>query len=199
MMKPRKGRNRPGFSIMEMMVATAIFTIVMGSLMSVVIDLQRRFVDQRERVRAQESLRVAQMTLAPLMRSAGADPKGTALTGMEVDPDNNGIFDDIRIKTDFNPIDGDVADVLEDVHVYVASDTLWIRWQTGQAAQPLAFPIKSLRFEYYGNNGAKMLTVPETVGATRARFILESPRDARTKQLERTEAWWVNLRNRQGL
>ena len=61
------------------------------------------------------------------------------------------------------------------------------------------FPIKSLRFEYYGNNGAKMLTIPETVGATRARFILESPRDARTKQLERTEAWWVNLRNRQGL
>ena len=194
-----KARNRAGFSIMEVMVAMAIFTIVMASLMSVVIGLQKRYVDQRERVRAQESLRVAQMTLAPILRAAGADPKNSGLTSVDVDPNADGVFNDLRVRTDFNPIDGDVADVLEDVHVYVSTDTLWIRWQAGAAAQPLAWPIKSLTFEYYGNNGAKMLTAYETVGATRARFILESPRDIRTNQLERTEAWWVNMRNRQGL
>jgi len=194
-----KARNRAGFSIMEVMVAMAIFTIVMASLMSVVINLQKRYVDQRERVRAQESLRVAQMTLAPILRAAGADPKSSGLTSVDVDPNADGIFNDLRVKTDFNPIDGDVNDVLEDVHVYVSTDTLWIRWQAGAAAQPLALPTKNLLFEYYGNNGAKMLTAYETVGATRARFILESPRDARTNQLERTEAWWVNMRNRQGL
>lgn len=191
--------RRAGFSIMEVMVAMAIFTVVMAALMSVVIGLQRRFVDQRERVRAQESLRVAQMTLGPLLRAAGADPKNSGLTSVNVDPDNDGIFDDLRVKTDFNPIDGDVDDPLEDVHVYVASDTMWIRWQVGAAPQPLAWPIKSLMFEYYGNNGAKILPAIETVGATRARFIIESPRDIRTGQLERTEAWWVNMRNRQGL
>ena len=194
-----KARNRAGFSIMEVMVEMAIFTIVMASLMSVVIGLQKRYVDQRERVRAQESLRVAQMTLAPIPRAAGADPKNSGLTSVDVDPNADGVFNDLRVRTDFNPIDGDVADVLEDVHVYVSTDTLWIRWQAGAAAQPLAWPIKSLTFEYYGNNGAKMLTAYETVGATRARFILESPRDIRTNQLERTEAWWVNMRNRQGL
>jgi prepilin-type N-terminal cleavage/methylation domain-containing protein len=192
-------RRRAGFSIMEVMVAMAMFTIVMAALMSVVIGLQRRYVDQRERVRAQESLRVAQMTLGPLLRAAGADPKGSGLTLVNVDPDNDGIFDDLNVRTDFNPIDGDVADPLEDVSVWAANDTLWIRWQTGASPQPLAFPVRSLLFEYYGNNGAKILPAIETVGATRARFILESPRDIRTGQLERIESWWVNMRNRQGL
>jgi prepilin-type N-terminal cleavage/methylation domain-containing protein len=192
-------QKRAGFSIMEVMVAMAMFTIVMAALMSVVIGLQRRYVDQRERVRAQESLRVAQMTLGPLLRSAGADPKSSGLTLVNVDPDNDGVFDDLNIRTDFNPIDGDVSDPLEDVSVWAADDTLWIRWQTGAAPQPLAYPIRSLLFEYYGNNGVKILPAIETVGATRARFILESPRDIRTGQLERIESWWVNLRNRQGL
>lgn len=192
-------RNRAGFSIVELLVSLTIFSIVMGSLMGVVLTVQRRYVDQRERVRAQESLRVAQMTIAPLLRAAGADPKESLLTLVNVDPDNNGIFDDLRIVTDFNPIDGDVNDDLEDVQLWVVTDTLWIRWKAGAAKQPLAWPIKSLRFEYYANNGTKYTDAAQTVGATRARFILESPRDVRTNQLERTEAWWVNLRNRQGL
>lgn len=199
MRRNRMSRTRAGFSLVEMLVALTIFSIVMGSLMSVVLVIQRRYVDQRERVRAQESLRVAQMTLAPLLRSAGADPKDSKLTFVNVDPDNNGIFDDLRVVSDFNPINGVVSDPLEDVQVWVATDTLWIRWQAGAQKQPLAWPIKSLRFEYYANNGTKYTVAAQTVGATRARFILESPRDERTGQLERTEAWWVNLRNRQGL
>lgn len=199
MRRTRWPRPRHGFSIMEVMVALAIFGIVMAALMSVVLVIQRRYVDQRERVRAQESLRVAQMTLAPLLRSAGADPRDSGLGVLTVDPDNNGIFDDLRVKSDFNPTDGDFNDPLEDVQVWVATDTLWIRWQAGQAKQPLAWPVRSLRFEYFANNGTKYTVASQTVGATRARFIIESPRDDRLKLLERTEAWWVNLRNRQGL
>lgn len=191
--------NRAGFSIMEVMIALVVFSIIMGAMMGVVYNVQRRYVDQRERVRAQESLRVAQMTLAPLLRAAGANPRETATTIVNVDPDNDGLFDDLRVTTDFNPVDGDTNDPLEDVQVWVATDTLWIRWQTGAAAQPLAWPVRSLTFEYYANNGAKYTVAAQTVGATRARFILESPRDARTGQLERTESWWVNMRNRQGL
>jgi prepilin-type N-terminal cleavage/methylation domain-containing protein len=195
----KRSRNRAGFSLIELLVSLTIFSIVMGSMISVILVVQRRYVDQRERVRAQESLRVAQMTIAPLLRAAGADPRDTKLTLVNVDPDNNGVFDDLRVVSDFNPIDGDVTDDLEDVQLWVATDTLWIRWKLGAAKQPLAWPIKSLRFEYFANNGTKYTVAAQTVGATRARFILESPRDVRTKQLERTEAWWVNLRNRQGL
>jgi prepilin-type N-terminal cleavage/methylation domain-containing protein len=199
MKRPTRQRNRAGFTIIELIVSLVIFAIIMGSLISVVLTVQRRYVDQRERVRAQESLRVAQMTIAPLLRAAGADPKESKLTLVNVDPDNNGTFDDLRVVSDFNPIDGDVTDDLEDVHVWVATDTLWIRWKAGAGKQALAWPIKSLKFEYYANNGKMYTDAAQTVGATRARFIIESPRDARTKQLERTEAWWVNLRNRQGL
>jgi prepilin-type N-terminal cleavage/methylation domain-containing protein len=199
MKRSKRLRNRAGFSLVELIVSLVIFSIIMGSLISVILVVQRRYVDQRERVRAQESLRVAQMTIAPLLRAAGADPRESKLTLVNVDPDGNGVFDDLRVVSDFNPIDGDVADDLEDVQIWVATDTLWIRWKTGAAKQALAWPIKSLRFEYYANNGTKYTDAIQTVGATRARFILESPRDVRTNQLERTEAWWVNLRNRQGL
>ena len=192
-------RPRHGFSLVELIVALTMFSLIMAAMMSVVLNLQRKYVEQRERVRAQESLRVAQMTLAPLLRSAGADPLNTGLTSVNVDPNNDGVFNDLQIKSDFNPMDGDVNDPLEDVHVFVKNDTLWVRWQAGTANQPLAWPIRSLLFEYYANNGTKFTDAAQTVGATRARFIIESPRDARTGQLERVESWWVNLRNRQGL
>lgn len=201
MTRRRRGFRRPrgGFSLIELIVSLTMFSIIMGAMMSVVLNLQRKYVEQRERVRAQESLRVAQMTLAPLLRSAGADPLSSGLTSVDVDPDGDGVFNDLRIKSDFNPMDGDVSDILEDVHVFVSNDTLWVRWQAGAANQPLAWPITSLLFEYYANNGTQYTDAAQTVGATRARFIIESPRDARTGQLERVESWWVNLRNRQGL
>ncbi|MBI2537354.1 MAG: hypothetical protein HYW06_10430, partial [Gemmatimonadetes bacterium] len=87
-------------------------------------------------------------------------------------------------------------DPLEDVQVWVRSDTLWVRWQAGGAAQALAEPIRSLRFQYYANNGTEITTTSETVGATRAKFVLEAPRDPRLGTLERIESWWVQLRNR---
>jgi Tfp pilus assembly protein PilW len=185
--------------------------------MSVVINIQRKYVDQRERVRAQESLRVAQMTIATVLRAAGANPRnvascgvgqvnfGTCLTLVNVDPDNNGTFDDLRVISDLDEsgtvsrFDAPFNDDLEDVHLYISGDTLWVRWQAGAQPQPLAFPIDSLRFEYYANNGTMFTDAAQTVGATRAKFILYAPRDARTTQTERTEAWWVNMRNRQGL
>ena len=108
-----------------------------ATISQVTVGDQRLFTvilrDVTERVRAQESLRVAQMTLAPLLRSAGADPLGSGLTSVDVDPDGDGVFNDLRIKSDFNPMDGDVSDILEDVHVFVSNDTLWVRWQAGAA------------------------------------------------------------------
>lgn len=191
-------RGRGGFSLPELMISLTILTIVMGALMAAVVRVQRGYVDQRERVRAQESLRVAQMTLVTILRAAGADPRVSGKTFLDPDPDGNGVFDDLRVASDFNPVDGDVLGSLEDVHVWVSKDTLWVRWQAGATAQALAEPIRSLRFQYYANNGYEFTDKTQMVGATRARFVLEAPRDPRTGTLERIESWWVQLRNRTG-
>jgi prepilin-type N-terminal cleavage/methylation domain-containing protein len=188
--------KRGGFSLAELMISLTILSVVMGALVSAVVRVQRGYVDQRERVRAQESLRVAQMTLITILRAAGANPFNLTSVQLDPDPDNNRVFDDIRVVSDFNPPDGDVADALEDVRAWVSNDTLWVRWQAGATPQALAEPIRSLRFRYYANNGTELTGKAQVVGATRAMFVLEAPRDPRLGTLERIESWWVQLRNR---
>lgn len=190
------GRSERGFSLVELLFALVVFGVVMGAMTSSVLSIQRGYVNQRERVKAQESLRAAQMTVITILRSAGADPLGPGTPMLDPDPDGNGVFDDVRVTSDFNPADGDVADALEDVGVWQANDTLFVRWQTGGAAQALSAPVRSIRFQYYANNGAEILDSDEVAGATRARFVLEAPRDPRLGTLERLESWWIHLRNR---
>lgn len=189
-------RSRAGFSLVELAIALTVMGVVMAALMGSVVSIQRGYVNQRERVKAQESLRAAQMTVITILRSAGADPLETGAGGLNPDPDGDGVFDEVRVTADFNPVDGDFADALEDVRVWQANDTLWVRWQTGAVAQALAAPVSSIRFQYYANNGAEMAIPAEVVGATRARFVLEAPQDPRTGSLERLESWWIHLRNR---
>jgi prepilin-type N-terminal cleavage/methylation domain-containing protein len=192
----RRPRSRRGFSLVELVFALVVFGVVMGALTSSVVAIQRGYVNQRERVKAQESLRAAQMTVVTILRSAGADPLGLGTPTINPDPDNDNLFDEVRVTADFNPADGDILDPLEDVRVWQASDTLFVRWQNGGAAQALATPVRTIRFHYYGNNGAELLDPDEVVGATRARFVLEAPRDPRLGTLERLESWWIHLRNR---
>ena len=191
-------KGSAGFSLVELMVSLTILGFIMGALMGIVLSMQRGYVNQRERVRAQESLRAAQMTLITILRSAGADPVLSGFAQLDPDPDGNGTFDDLRVVTDFNPPDGDVTDLLEDVSVWLANDTLWVRWQASGSNQPLAFPVTTLQFEYFANDGTEYSTAAQVVGATRARFIIEAPRDPRTGTVERIESWWVHLRNRSG-
>ena len=191
-------RGSAGFTLQELIVSITLLGIIMGALMSVVVSTQRGYVSQLERVRAQESLRAAQMTLITILRSAGADPVLSGFAQLDPDPDGNGEFDDLRVVTDFNPPDGDVTDILEDVRVWLANDTLWVRWLASGSNQPLVSPVSTLEFEYYANDGTKYTSAAQVVGATRARFIIEAPRDPRTGTVERIESWWVHLRNRSG-
>jgi hypothetical protein len=136
------------------------------------------------------------MTVITILRSAGADPLQLGTPTLNPDPDGNGVFDEVRVTADINPADGDIADPLEDVRVWEETDTLFVRWQAGAAAQALAAPVSTIRFQYYANDGFEFTDPDEVVGATRARFVLEAPRDPRLGTLERLESWWIHLRNR---
>ena len=46
------------------------------------------------------------------------------------DPDDNGVFDSVRVQADWNPRDGDLNDPYEDVLFVVANSTLWKREPT---------------------------------------------------------------------
>ena len=67
----------------------------MGAMTASVLSIQRGYVNQRERVKAQESLRAAQMTVITILRSAGADPLQMGTPTLNPDPDGNGVFDEV--------------------------------------------------------------------------------------------------------
>ena len=189
----RSSRAR-GFTLMEVMIALALLTVVMGSLFTLIIRAQREYVRQREAVRAHDGLRVAEGAIASVLRSAGADLYERGGASIDPDPLGRGEFDNLRVISDFNPADGDTADLYEDVQIWIRGDTLKARWQAGEAARPMVVPVRSLRFWYYAQDGTE-ITDPDLVGeATRARFRIETPKDARTGTHERREAW-VYLRN----
>lgn len=187
--------RRAGFTLVEMMTSLTILGVVMGAVTGTVVSAQRSYVRQRETVRAQEAQRAAQITLATVLRSAGADPLQRGIARLDPDPTGAGSFTSVRVVSDFNPADGDVADPLEDVLFHISHDTLFVRWQAGHAAQPLAFPMRNLCFEYYANDGTPYTVASQVVGATRVKFTLEAPRVPGSSAMERIETW-VYLRNR---
>ena len=192
-----RGLNAGGFSLIELLVAVTLLSLVIASMMGLVMSIQRTFTGQRELIRAQESLRAAQNVVATILRSAGADPNSTGSATLEPDPQSHGRFDNLRTLSDFNPADGDFDDPLEDVLIELVGDTLFVRWQASTARQPLAAPVYDILFEYYATDGTLLTTESQIAsGAVRAKFTIEAPRDPRDATTERIQAWWIYLRNR---
>ncbi len=186
-----------GFTIVELVVSMALLWVVLAGVVNSVLTTQRMYTVQSAIARGQESLRSAEFTVSTLLRSAGADPNGTGTTLIDPDPLARGSFDNLRVVSDFNPADGDTNDALEDVAVWVDSaDTLRIRWSAGGEDQPMAYPVTSLEFRYFANDGTELATAANVAtGATQVLFTMVAPRDPRSQAVERRESW-VYLRNR---
>ena len=184
----------PGFTLIEMLVALTVMSALLTAVTSTMLSLQRGFVAQRENAQAEQSLRAAQLTVAAVLRSAGANPGGGATGLLDPDPEGHGRFDNIRVVSDFNPVDGDTNDPLEDVLVLVQSDTLLVRWTAAGSPEPMAYPVRDILFEYYATDGTALTVPSQVLGATRVRFIVEAPRVGMSERT--TESWWIYLRNR---
>jgi prepilin-type N-terminal cleavage/methylation domain-containing protein len=187
-------RGFSGFTLTEVMIAMVLLTIVMGSLFSLIVRAQRDYVRQREAVRAHEGLRMAEGAIASVLRSAGADPYQRGESVVDPDPLGNDAFDNLRVVADFNPADGDIEDLYEDVEIWVEADTLKVRWQADEVGRPMVYPVESLRFWYFDVNGVEITDEALMSGAARVRFRIVTPKDPRTGATERREAW-VYLRN----
>ncbi len=186
-----------GFTIVELIVSMALLWVVLAGVVNSVLTTQRMYTIQSAIARGQESLRSAEFTISTVLRTAGADPNGTGATLVDPDPLARGSFDNLRVVSDFNPADGDTNDALEDIAVWVDSaDTLRIRWSAGGAAEAMAYPVTSLEFRYFANDGTELATAADVAtGATQVLFTMVAPRDPRSQAVERRESW-VYLRNR---
>jgi prepilin-type N-terminal cleavage/methylation domain-containing protein len=191
----RRQRARTGFTLAELMISITMLAIIMGGVVSVMVSMQRGYTRQREVARMEDALRVAELTTTRILQAAGSNPLNMTGAGApRIDP-LTAPFDTLRVVADYNPVNGVVTDPLEDMQVWVASDTLFVIWQAGQAATPVAFPVRSLLFQY--DSAGTVLTVPAAItrAATRVRVTITAPRHNRTNVLARRDTW-VYLRNR---
>jgi prepilin-type N-terminal cleavage/methylation domain-containing protein len=197
-------RNQLGLTLPEVMIALTMLAIIMGGIVGTMTSMQRGYIRQREVARTEDALRVAELTITRILQAAGSNPlniPSTAANPPRLDP-LTAPFDTLRVVADYNPVDGDVNDPLEDMTVYAVNDTLYVRWQAGALATPVAFPVRTLLFQY--DSAGTILTVPSggvtTAGvipraATRVRVTVRAPRHNGTNVLARRDTW-VYLRNR---
>ena len=190
-------RKRRGFTLVEVMIALTMLSIIMTGVVSVMVRMQRGYIRQREVARSEDALRVAELTITRILQTAGSNSLNilpTAANPPRIDP-LSAPFDTLHVVADFNPVDGDVNDLLEDMMVYALNDTLFVRWQNGGAASAVAFPVRSVVFQY--DSAGTVLNVPATISraATRVRVTLQAPKSNSTNLLS-TRVTWVYLRNR---
>jgi prepilin-type N-terminal cleavage/methylation domain-containing protein len=190
---------RAGFTLIELMISLTMLAIVLGGLTTVMVGMQRGYTRQRETARSEDALRNAELTISTLLRYAGANPRNIspAAAGFpRIDP-YQPPFDSLRVLADLNqPIpDADVADPLEDVLVFARNDTLYVRWQAGAAEAPVAWPVRTLLFQFDSSGTIWNTNVDAVRAGKRVRVTLEAPKHSRTTQLARRESW-IYLRNR---
>jgi prepilin-type N-terminal cleavage/methylation domain-containing protein len=186
--------RRAGFTLIEALIALGLLAVVGTAITSLVLQTQRDYVEQRERVQAEETIRSVESLLTRVLRTARVDPRRLNIGRLDADPDASGVFDDLRVRSDFNPVDGDVLDPLEDVQIRVVYDTLRVRWHALGAFEAAAYPVRSLRFFYHATDGTALTTAATAATAKRVRIVITVPGIDNPALLRRRETW-VYLRN----
>jgi prepilin-type N-terminal cleavage/methylation domain-containing protein len=190
---------RAGFTLIELMISLTMLGIVLGGLTTVMVGMQRGYTRQRETARSEDALRNAELTISTLLRYGGANPRNIAATSASFPRINpfEPPFDSLRVIADMNqPIpDADVLDPLEDVLVFARNDTLYVRWQAGAAEAPVAWPVRTLLFQFDSSGTILATNINAVRAAKRVRVTLEAPKHSRTTELARRESW-IYLRNR---
>jgi prepilin-type N-terminal cleavage/methylation domain-containing protein len=109
-------RRDAGFTLIEVLVATTVGTIVLGAAIALTMSAQRGYTMQLQDAAVQQEARYALDWIAGVVRSAGANPynitssscpsNNTTFRAIRMDPDGDGLQDDIRVHADRNPANG---------------------------------------------------------------------------------------------
>lgn len=185
---------RHGFSLVELTISVLMLSILLLGVGGLVVRTQQNYNESLQATRASEAVRTAETAITTILKTAGADPTESGGGLIDADYSGHAIFDSFRAVADFNPADGDFTDMLEDVRVYLQSDTIWVQWSASTDPQPVAFPIDSLRFEYYDANKT-LITAPAQIAtdAISVKVILQTATTMAAANY-RSETW-VFLRN----
>jgi len=102
-----------GFSLVELLIAMVVTLLVVGGATMLAGQMQGAYRSQMESASAQQDARFAIEQVERYLRAAGNNPyrlrttpcpvAGTAVVAIQLDPDGDGVNDDIRLQMDANP------------------------------------------------------------------------------------------------
>ncbi|MGE0039571.1 MAG: PilW family protein [Vicinamibacterales bacterium] len=105
-----------GFSLVELLIAMVVSIGVLGGAVAIASQVQSAYRRQLEAAAAQQEGRNALDWIDRMIRTAGNNPyevtttacpvAGTTVTGIGIDPDGDGVNDDIRLQSDLAPTNG---------------------------------------------------------------------------------------------
>ena len=113
--------NERGFTLAEILIASVVTMLILGGAVAVTSQVQMSYRRQIEDSAAEQEGRYALEWVSRLIRSAGNNPyslptvpggkspcpvANTTYSWLVIDPNGDGVNDDIRIQTDSNPPDG---------------------------------------------------------------------------------------------
>lgn len=149
----RFGQAR-GFSLVELLIVTAVMIVVLGMIGSLMITTQRQYMSQQALIDASNNARVVLDLMLRLARVAGNNPEEISFEPIHPDPDGNSQMDSIRLRADWNPIDGDISDAYEDMIFSTSNGVLWIQRPSDDEPVEFVDRVESLTFSYKDSNGA---------------------------------------------
>jgi prepilin-type N-terminal cleavage/methylation domain-containing protein len=185
-----------GFSLLELIISISLLSMLLAAVFDAVWRVEKGYAHEKRVSAMQGNQRYAMEMITRALRNAGNNPEGIALDKVNLDPDGNGQKDSIRIQSDCNPPDGDIADSEEDVLFRVSSNSLLYRdGPPGSTETSIAANVQSISFAAFDDQGNPttsvdlMSAIVITLTATTERRSLQTG-TVRTQALTAT----VNLR-----
>jgi prepilin-type N-terminal cleavage/methylation domain-containing protein len=158
--------DRRGLTLTELMIALAIFGVVMAVLFGFLTGARNSYGDTRERAQYQQSMRAVMSLVAREIRSTGCDPNEVGFDYFAVADD-----DQLTCRMDLNG-DSDFTDIGPDENIsysFVAGNLIR---NNGTGNQTILRGVQALTFTYFDEDGAPLGPVPlSPVDRSRVRFV----------------------------
>lgn len=160
-----------GLTMVELLVSSAVMITVLLLTTSVMVSSSRMFGQQRAALEARDSAGAGMDLITRLLRQSSCiSDTDVYCQAIFPDPDNNNIFDSVRVRSDWNPRDGAYDDPYEDVLFVVANGSLWKREPTDAALVSLGTRVQGMSFTYTNQNGGALANAkarPDLIGGVR--------------------------------
>jgi prepilin-type N-terminal cleavage/methylation domain-containing protein len=137
--------DRRGFTLVELLVTSAITLMILGIVAHIVVQssnvyrAQRQFMDARDNVAATLDMIVRVVRMADTITP---------------DPENDGVMNSIRVQADWNPRNGVLTDPYETITFWSDGQQLMKQEPSDASAVAFAERIQAISFTYVDTNDA---------------------------------------------